>query len=123
MQTLDMEEHVLSHADVDASVSMKQVGEKLNVSHMTFWRVPHEQLLCLYPLQWFLCLLIFEHLRTLVCSVKHLFASSVLFTDEVCFGTDVINICKQYQWAEEKFHGIIQSRYQQKLIFMIARPI
>jgi hypothetical protein len=46
-----MEERILSHADMDASVSMKQVGEKLNISHMTFWNVPYEQLLCPYPLQ------------------------------------------------------------------------
>jgi hypothetical protein len=30
---------------------MKQVGEELNVSHMTIWRVLHEQLLYPYHLQ------------------------------------------------------------------------
>jgi hypothetical protein len=37
-----MKEHVLNHVDRDASVSMRQMGEELNVSCMTIWRVLHE---------------------------------------------------------------------------------
>jgi hypothetical protein len=44
--TPDME-RVLDHADRDAGVSTRQLGEKLSVSHMTIWRALHKQLL--YP--------------------------------------------------------------------------
>jgi hypothetical protein len=38
IQTPDMEECVLDHVDRDPGVSMRGVGEELNVLHTTIWR-------------------------------------------------------------------------------------
>jgi hypothetical protein len=43
-QTPDMEEHVPDYVDRDAGVRMRQMGEELNVLHMTIWRVLYKQL-------------------------------------------------------------------------------
>jgi hypothetical protein len=51
IRTPDMEECVLEHVDRDADVSTRQVGEQLNVLHMTIWRELQEQLLYPYHLQ------------------------------------------------------------------------
>jgi hypothetical protein len=44
VQTPVVEEHVLDHVFRAANVSTKQVGEELNVSYMTIFRILHEQL-------------------------------------------------------------------------------
>jgi hypothetical protein len=49
-RTPDTEERVLHHVDRDAGVSMRQMGEELNVSHVVIWKVSHEQLLYPYHL-------------------------------------------------------------------------
>jgi hypothetical protein len=41
----------IDHVNRDAAVGRIQVMEELNVSHMTVWRVLHEQLLYPYPLR------------------------------------------------------------------------
>jgi hypothetical protein len=50
--TLDMEECDLGHVDRDVGVSMRHVGEELNVSCMTNLRLLHKQLLYPCHLQW-----------------------------------------------------------------------
>jgi hypothetical protein len=98
------------------------VGEELNFSHMTIWRVLHEHLL--YPCH----LQPVQHLMPadfpmqenfyrcfLQQSAEHFFVSKVFFTDEAHFGTDaIINIHNQHQWTEENPHVVIHSRHQQQ---------
>jgi hypothetical protein len=48
--TPGIEEHILDHVDRDAGVRMRQMGEELNASYMTIWRVLHEHFLCSYRL-------------------------------------------------------------------------
>jgi hypothetical protein len=51
-------------------------------------------------------------------SAEHFFFSSVIFTDEICLGTDgIINIHKQQQWAEENPHVVIQSSQRQRCVW------
>jgi hypothetical protein len=47
VQTPNMEKCALDHVDRDVGVSIRQVEEELNVSHMTIWRVLHEELFTL----------------------------------------------------------------------------
>jgi hypothetical protein len=101
VRTPDMEERVLDHVDRNAAVSTRQVGQGLNVSHTTIWRVPLQFTSVGYHACWFSRAR--EFCRCNVQrSAKHFFASSVLLTDEASFCTDgIINIYNQHQWAEE----------------------
>jgi DNA-binding MurR/RpiR family transcriptional regulator len=48
IHTSDMEEHILDHTDRNTGASMSQVGEELNVSPMTIWKVLHYKVLYHY---------------------------------------------------------------------------
>jgi hypothetical protein len=72
--------------------------------------------------------MIFQHEIFCQCfvpqSAEHFFLSSVLFTDEVRFGTGgIINIHNQHQWAEENHHGVIHSRHQQQFSINVCAGI
>jgi 6-pyruvoyl-tetrahydropterin synthase len=91
-----MEERVIYHVDRDGRVSMRHVGEELNVSHMPILRVLHEQSPYPYHLrvQGFMPADFPTRENFCRCfvqrSAEHLFVSSELFTDEARFGRDSI---------------------------------
>jgi hypothetical protein len=113
---------VLDYVDRDTGVSTRQVEEELNVSHVTIWRVLHEEMLYrfhLHRVQGFMPVDFPARDNFCWCfaqrSAENVFVSSVLFTNEAHFGRNcIINIHNQHQWAEENPHGVIHSRNPQQ---------
>lgn len=123
VRTLQLEERILRHIEVDPGISTRRVAAEENIGHATVWRVLRDQLLHPYHLQrvqsleepdfpprmefcnWFLEM----------ANQDRNFLPSVLFTDEAGFSRDgIFNFHNTHCWAEENPHLIHQSRHQRK---------
>jgi hypothetical protein len=120
VRTPNFDEDILTRVEEEPGVSTRKLAALLNVSHMTVWRVLHEQLLYPYHIQRVQALGPADFpLRLRFCqwflqqAANPDFISSVLFTDEASFNRDgIINYHNNHEWAYENPHTIHQARHQ-----------
>lgn len=121
IRTPDFEEEVLNRIAENSGNSTRRLCEELGASHMTVWRILHEQQLYPYHIQRVQALteadfrprMLFCQWFRQQCNNPN-FHSYVLFTDEATFARDsIMNFHNDHQWAEENPHAIRNSRHQQ----------
>ena len=112
-RTANVEEEILNGVGRSPRISTRRLGAEYHVSHMTAWRILHEQLLYPYHPQRV------QGITPADCAPRRAycnwlleraedptFISKILFTDEATFGrTTLTNIHNEHIWADENPHA------------------
>lgn len=122
VRTPEREEQMLRCVEDDPGISTRQLALASGTSHVTAWRVLHEQLLYPYHIQRVQGLSPADYPpRDNFCrwfvgqTANPLFVSSVLFTDEATFGRDgITNFHNVHVWADRNPNAVCQARHQQQ---------
>jgi Helix-turn-helix domain (DUF4817) len=121
VRTPELEENVLNIVEESPGTSTRKIGNELNVSHKTVWRILKDYSLYPYHIQRVQALLPQDFLnRVNFCNwfqenslrVPN-FSKIILFTDEANFSRNkIMNFHNDHMWAENNPHAIIEGRHQ-----------
>lgn len=123
VRTVALEEDVIQRVDDNPRTSTRTVGNELNISKSSVWRILHEEKLHPFHLQKVHALEPGDHPRRVACARWFLrmeadnpdFFKEILFTDEASFTREgIFNSKNNHEWAAVNPHGTVIRGHQHR---------